>query len=62
MTHTMGGTVCTEPPQLAPTTPTLPQPHTAPTVPTRMPPVIGTPGPWGAEQSRKGYITVSMAS
>jgi hypothetical protein len=42
MTHTMGGTACTEPPPLAPTTPTRPPAHTAPTAPTRIPPLIGT--------------------
>jgi hypothetical protein len=45
MTHTMGGTACTEPPRLAPTTPdTRALAHTAPTKePTRIPPLIGTP-------------------
>jgi hypothetical protein len=43
-THTqaMGGTVCTEPPRLAPTTPTRPPAHTAST---RIPPMIITPDP-----------------
>lgn len=71
MTRTTGGTAYTEPHRLAPTTPTGPG-HTAPTllatqpqahtVSTRMPPVIITPDRWGAEQSRKRYISVLMAS
>lgn len=41
----MGGTVCTEPPRLAPTTPMPPPAHTAHTAPTRIPPAIITLDP-----------------